>query len=430
MTRGRRNTRSKKKAPTPVRGHFTISEIGSRGDGLAKDGGRTVFIPHVLEGEEIEANVIGDRGTLVAIRNPSKDRIDPPCPHYEKCGGCNLQHMTVPSYLSWKQAQVRKALTAQNIEIDPHEIVPIAPKTRRRASFSAARKGGAFMFGFQGSKSHLIEEITQCLILVPAIESKLDHLRETAAIICPKKGTLKMHVFSSDGGLDIRLDEFGDWPDFGTERALVEMAAKAGFARVSLGDTVLVERQAVTVHFGTAIATLAPGAFTQATTASENTLVSLVSEHTKGFTHLLDLFAGSGTFALNLARQSRVHAVEGDKAAINTLDKAARATPSLKPVTSEQRDLFRRPLMAKELNRFDAIVLDPPRAGAKEQCAELAKATIDTLVYVSCSPTSFARDARILIDGGYELNHVFAVDQFLFSHHIELVGVFTKGKVR
>lgn len=428
MKRTRRQVKSNKKALTPVRGHFTISELGSRGDGIIKDGERTIFVPYVLEGEEIEVDVIGGRGVLVAIRSSSKNRVDPPCPHYGACGGCNLQHMSGPSYLSWKQAQVKKALAAQTIDIEPDEIIPVTPRSRRRASFSSTRRGNKFIFGFQSSKSHRIEEITSCLILTPAIETKLNNLRKIAQIITPKRGILKMQVLASDGGLDIRLDDFGDWPDFEIEQSLINMATKADIARISLGDTVLIERQPITLRFGEAITPLAPGAFTQTTKASENTLASLVMEHTKGFTHLLDLFAGSGTFALNLAKYGRVHAVEGERAAIDNLGKAARSTPSLKPVTSEHRDLFRRPLMTKELTRFDVAVLDPPRAGAKEQCAELATSSVNRIVYVSCAPTSFARDARLLIEGSYRLIRVFPVDQFLFSHHIELVGVFTKDK--
>ena len=429
MARGRRQFKNpKKKTPEPVRGTYTIKGLAHRGDGIAVDGERSIFIPHTLEGETVEADVVGERGALVQILEPSKDRVQPSCEHYIECGGCNLQHMENETYLSWKAGQVAHALAGQQIEITPEPIIPIATKTRRRATFSATRSGGEIKFGFQGAKSHRIEEISSCLVIVPEIEKALPKLRSIASLITPKRGTMKMHVLMSDNGLDIRLDDFGDWPDFETERALMNAATKLGLARISLGGSILIELDTPSLHFGDAIVPLSPGAFTQATAQSEQALVDLVVEGTKGFKHVADLFSGSGTFALTLAKYGRVHAAEGDKAALQSLEKAARATPSLKPVTSEQRDLFRRPFMAKELRKFDTVVLDPPRAGAKEQCAELAKSTVEKIVYVSCSPSSFARDAKVLIDGGYVLNQVFPVDQFLFSHHIELVGTFSKGE--
>ena len=428
MARGRRQFKTKKKAPAPVRGIYTIKSLAHRGDGIAVDGDRSIFIPHTLTGEKVEADVVGERGTLVQVLEPAKERVDAPCAHYLECGGCNLQHMENETYLSWKVEQVSHALAGQQIEIVPEPIIPIETRSRRRATFSATRAGGNIQFGFQGAKSHRIEEISSCLVVLPEIEKALPKLREIAAIITPKRGTMKLQVLVTDNGLDIRLDDFGDWPHFETERTLMTAATKLGLARISLGETVLIELDTPTLHFGEAIAPLSPGAFTQATAQSEQALVDLVVEGTKGFKHVVDMFAGSGTFALNLAKHGRVHAAEGDKAAVLSLEKAARATPSLKPVTSEQRDLFRRPFMAKELRKFDTVVLDPPRAGAKEQCAELAKSSVETIVYVSCSPSSFARDAKTLIDGGYVLNQVFPVDQFLFSHHIELVGTFSKGE--
>ena len=426
--RQRQFKKPKKKTPDPVRGTYTIKGLAHRGDGIAVDGERSIFISHTLQGETVEADVVGERGTLVDVLEPAKDRVEAPCEHYLECGGCNLQHMENSAYLNWKREQVIHALEAQEIELAPEPIIPIETKTRRRATFSAARSGSDIKFGFQGAKSHRIEEISSCLVIVPEIEKALPKLRSIAAIITPKRGTMKMHVLMTDNGLDIRLDDFGDWPDFETERALMNAATKLGLARISLGPSILIELDTPSLHFGDAIVPLSPGAFTQATAQSEQALVELVVEGTRGFKHVADLFAGSGTFALNLAKHGRVHAAEGDKGALQSLEKAARATPSLKPVTSEQRDLFRRPFMAKELRKFDTVVLDPPRAGAKEQCAELAKSSVETIVYVSCSPSSFARDAKTLIEGGYSLNQVFPVDQFLFSHHIELVGTFNKGE--
>jgi len=207
---------------------------------------------------------------------------------------------------------------------------------------------------------------------------------------------------------------------------LIDHAINTPFARLSLGDNMLIETTPPLLPFGKAQVSPPPGGFTQAARQSEDVLAKLVLDALKDKKNIVDLFSGSGTFSLRLAENARVHCVENDAAALGALEKAARKTPALKPVTSEKRDLFHRPLRARELNAFDAIVLDPPRAGAREQIAEIAESNVEKVVYVSCSPTTFARDAELLIKAGYHLTEVTPVDQFLFSYHSELVGVFCK----
>ena len=426
MATRRRNTRRKNITPKPVRQTLIIAHLAHRGDGVALTQTGKIYVTGTLPNETIEADIVGERGTLVRVVDEAGDRIPAPCPSFGSCGGCSLQHISAESYKAWKFEQVADALKAHNLEADLAPLLTINEGTRRRATFAVKRQGSQLIFGFHGGRSHDIVGIERCLILVPAIEKAIENLRAISALITPKRGVMKVHVLATETGLDVRLDDYGDWPDFPIERALMDHTIKAGFARLSLGKDVLIEAASPILSFGSAKITPPPGGFIQATQQSENILAKLVLDAVGAKKNILDLFAGSGTFTLRLAAHARVHGVEGDAAAIGALEKAARSTANLKPVTTEKRDLFRRPLMAKELNKFDAIVLDPPRVGAKEQIGEICKSDHDTVVYVSCSPTSFARDAQTLTKAGYALTRVTPVDQFLFSHHIELVGVFHK----
>ncbi|MEP3524635.1 MAG: class I SAM-dependent RNA methyltransferase [Hyphomicrobiales bacterium] len=426
MATRRRTTRRKKISAKAVRQRLMITHLAHQGDGVAETETGKIYVPATLPRETIEADVIGDRGSVVQVLERAENRVSPPCPSFGSCGGCSLQHMSRESYEAWKFEQLSKVLHAHNLDAELRPMVTIEKGSRRRATFAAERRGGDLKFGFHGTKSHQIIPIDNCLILVPAIEQAIKHLRTLAKIIAPKRGVIKVHVLATETGLDVRLDDHGDWPDFKIERALMDHTIKAGFARLSLGKDVLIETTSPILSFGSAKVTPPPGGFTQAAQQSENILAKLVLDAVGAKKNILDLFAGSGTFTLRLAAHARVHGVEGDAAAISALEKSARSTANLKPVTTEKRDLFRRPLMAKELNKFDAIVLDPPRAGAAAQIDEICKSDHDLVVYVSCSPASFARDVETLQKAGFELSRVTPVDQFLFSHHIELVGVFHK----
>lgn len=426
MAHRKRGTRHKKSAPKSTRQTLTITHLAHQGDGVSETEKGKIYVPATLPGETVIADVIGERGRVVELIEEAQNRVPAPCKFYERCGGCSLQHMNHESYRAWKVEQLTSALHAQNIETEIAPLVGLEKGTRRRTTFAAKREGGDLIFGFHGNRSHQIAAIDHCLILEPAIEKAIEKLRILAALIAPKKGVMKVHVLATDTGLDVRLDDFGDWPDFKQERALSDHAIKVGFARLSLGDEVLIQTQEPILTFGEARVSPPAGGFTQAAQASENALSKLVLDALAGKKNIVDLFSGCGTFALRCAAFARVHGVDGDGPAIAALEKAARQTPALKPVTTEKRDLFHRPFTAKELKKFDAIVLDPPRAGATAQIIEIAKSNHNQLVYVSCSPASFARDARLLIDAGFQLKRVTPVDQFLFSPHIELVGVFHK----
>lgn len=415
-------------SPKAVRATLTIRNLAHRGDGVAETEHGPVFVAGALPGETVIADVIGERGVLLSVVEEAAERIIPPCPHFGSCGGCSLQHMAPAFYQRWKRDVVSRVLASQDVDCAVDPLEPIAAGTRRRATFAAEWQGKALAFGFHGARSHSVVALDACLILDPRLAGRLDELRALAALIAPRRGVMKLHALLTESGLDIRLDDFGPWPDFATERKLMDFATQSKLARISLGDRVLIAPQTPVLHFGTAAVTPPPGGFTQAATLSENRLAALVMEAAGRAKHVADLFAGSGTFSLRLALSARVHAVDGDAASIEALTRAASATPALKPLTTERRDLFRRPLMAKELDVFDLALLDPPRAGAREQIAEIAKSKLSRLVYVSCSPASFARDAATLQGAGFTLARTTPVDQFLYSHHIELVGVFNRER--
>lgn len=424
--RGKRPSRRPNKNHQAERQLLTIDQLAHRGDGVAKTETGPVYVPRTLPGEVVEADVIGERGTLVNIITASEKRVTAPCPHFEKCGGCSLQHLHLDTYLEWKQHQVEQALAHSDIEMTVDPIVALPQSSRRRATFAAERIQTKVQLGFRSARSHKIVEINECLILTPAIKAALPALKRLATLMTPRRGTLRLHVLDSETGLDIQLEDFGEWPDFSVERALIDEVIASSFARLSLGDEVLLETKAPSLKFGQSIVHPAPGSFVQATTHSERAMIALVIDALGNSQKVVDLFCGYGTFTLNIATQAHVHGVEEAEEALAALSKGARATTGIKPVTVEKRNLFHRPVMAKELNRFDAIVLDPPRAGAHEQIMEIAQCDVQRIVYVSCAPATFSRDAALLLEAGYKLQRITAVDQFLFSHHIELVGEFRK----
>lgn len=408
---------------------LTIQSLGAQGDGIAELDGNRIYVPYTLPGDVVDAEVEETRGELTTILTPSPDRVDPACPHFGTCGGCALQHMSADAYLAWKREQVVVALAARGIDVPVEACVPCEPQTRRRATFAAMRTRKTVRFGFYEGRSHTIVPLETCPILTPEIEEARTAL---AALVAPgltRKGRASVQVTWTDQGLDVHVTGGKPDLDLNLHQELAEAAEKADLARLAWDGEVLSERRPPTVTLGGLPVTLPVGGFLQATAAGEQALLGRVEEALEGMSHVADLFAGAGTFALPLARSKSVHAVEGSQVQCAALQRAVqRHGPDrgLKPLTVERRDLFKRPLLTAELNRFDGVVVDPPRAGAKAQMEELAWSNVGAVASVSCSPASFARDARQLIDGGYELKSVMPVDQFLWSPHIELVGVFEK----
>lgn len=399
---------------------FTITRLGHQGDGIA-DG--PVYAPRTLPGEVVSGTVDGQILTDIRVETPSDQRVKAPCRHYKACGGCQLQHASDAFVAGWKVDVVRNALTAQGLEAPMRPIHTSPERSRRRATIAVRRTKKGTLAGFHGRASDTITDISGCHLLDPALISAVPVAEALALLGGSRKGVLAVTLTLSEGGLDVAV-RGGKRLDGPLELALAQATEKHGLARLSWDDEVIAMRHAPVQRFGAAGVTPPPGAFLQATKDGEQALLKAVLEATKGARRVIDLFAGSGTFSLPLAQSAEVHAVEGEAAMTQALDQAWRRAQGLKRVTSEARDLFRRPLMPDELKPFDAVVLDPPRAGAEAQVAELAQAGRPVIAYVSCNPVSFARDAKIIVNGGYILEWVQVVDQFRWSSHTELAARF------
>ncbi len=400
-----------------------IERLGVQGDGVAQGPKGPLFVPFALPGERVRLAL--DPGNqyaqVLAVLKASPDRIVPICPHFGICGGCALQHLEEGAYLAWKRDQVRAALQSKGLEAeaDPVRSVPLA--SRRRASFALAHTRAGVVLGYHKRGSHEVVGVEVCPVLAPEIVTSLPKLRSILASLAASKGQARVSATSTEAGLDVAVE--GALPRLSAERlgGLAAAAIAAGATRLTLNGEVVLQQGRPTVTLAGARVPLPPGAFLQASREAEHTLVELVSEGVDGAKRVADLFAGLGTFTVALARHAAVDAFEQDAGAVAALAEAARVTPKLKPVRTFVRDLFRNPLKAKELAPYAAVVLDPPRAGAKAQAVELAASSV-RVVAVSCNPGTLARDLRILVDGGYRLTRVVPVDQFRFSPHIEVVA--------
>jgi 23S rRNA (uracil1939-C5)-methyltransferase len=399
-----------------------ISELGSQGDGLAEHEGRKVFVPFTLPGETVTADVDGERAKLVEVTAPSVKRVGPRCSHYGECGGCSLQHMADDAYLEFKRQQVISALSFESIDAAIDPVVTVPSHSRRRAVFAAHRTPKGVVVGFHGRRSHHIVQIRDCAVVRPGLVDLLPKLEKIAAIAAPPKDALTITATETTTGFDVSLTGIAKGFSADSRVRLAQLAGQLGLARIAANGEVVVELTPPTLRAGAAHLTPPPGGFLQACELSEAAMIGLVKEAVGDARKVVDLFSGSGTFSLPLASSATVHAVENDEAALAALDRAARKAQGLKPVTTEKRDLFRRPLIKDELKRFDAAVIDPPRAGAEAQSRQLAESKIKRIAMVSCNVGTFARDLRVLLDGGYRLIRITPVDQFLWSPHIEVVA--------
>lgn len=404
----------------------TIERLGHQGDGIAQDpASGAIFAPRCLPGEVVEGEVTEGRMAAPRIVTPSRDRVRPPCPHYRSCGGCALQHASDDFVAHWKTEVVRTALAARGIDAIPGGIDTSPPQARRRAVLSARRTKGGALLGFHAPKSDAITRIPECRLLHPDLIAALPALEDLVATGGSRSATLRLTVALTDGGADVAVT--GGKPlDRGLESALATLAGVRGFARLTWeGETIALIEPPVQ-PFGRARVAPPPGSFLQATREGEAALLSGVCETVAGAKRVADLFAGSGTFTLPLAEKAEVHAVEGEAAMLTALDQGWRQAQGLRRVTTEVRDLFRRPLLPDELAGFDAVVIDPPRAGAEVQVAELARSGVSRIAAVSCNPVTFARDAAMLCAAGFRIDRLRVVDQFRWSTHIELVAGFSR----
>jgi 23S rRNA (uracil1939-C5)-methyltransferase len=403
---------------------LVIDRVGHQGDGIAASAAGQVYIPYTLPGETVIVARSGDRGDLRRNVSPSPDRIPPICPYFGLCGGCALQHWKEENYRAWKRGLVVDALAHEEIDTPVGELIDAHGEGRRRIVLHARRTREGMTVGFMAHRSHTLVAIERCPVLAPALARAFAIAARIAAELATNEKPLDLHFTATEAGLDV--DVRGSGPlDAAVRSSLARIAAEERLARLTRHGKIVAQFAEPVLSIGRARVALPPGAFLQATEAGENALAEIVGEAAKRASRIADLFCGVGPFALRLATSARVLAVDGDEAAVGALARAAKA-PGLKPIEAVHRDLFRRPLAAAELKNFDAVVLDPPRQGAEAQARALARGAVPRLIYVSCNPASFARDARILSEGGYRLTGVTPVDQFRYSAHVELVGVFER----
>jgi 23S rRNA (uracil1939-C5)-methyltransferase len=405
----------------------TIRDLGARGDGIAEDG---ILVPYALPGERVAIHREGRRAELLGVEQASADRVAPFCPYFMRCGGCRTQHLARPAELAWKRGHVAQALSQARLEVEPAPAIEAHGDGRRRITLHVREIDGRAEVGLMAARSHELVPIDHCPITVPALHPAPEVARRLAVPLGHGRKPLDVAVTATDQGLDVDLRGHGP-VSAGVGAALVRIAGELGLARLSLHGERLMEAEPVSVTDGRSRLYPAPGGFLQATAAGQAVLTDLaLSALGPRAKRVADLFSGCGPLSLALAREAAVQAVEADAAALAGLDRSARAATGLRAITRERRDLFRRPLLPIELDAFDAVVFDPPRAGAEAQARQLAASRVPLVVGIACDAGTFARDAATLVAGGYRLERVTPVDQFRHSDHVEMVGVLRRPPAR
>ncbi|MFN7056381.1 class I SAM-dependent RNA methyltransferase [Hyphomonas sp.] len=407
---------------------LVIDHLGAQGDGRAREDGGWLSVAYTLPGEVVEAVGAGERAALVRILEPSPERAEPLCRHFWRCGGCQLQHLSPTPYAAFKRELVVWALAARGLAAEVAETWVTPAGSRRRAALAARRVGREVRLGFHAARSHELVALEECPVMRPAMAAALPRLKAIAAGLITGPETISLLMTETDSGLDLSVSGLSKTLKPLARAEGVAAALQAGFARVSIEGGDMLTARRPQIRLGKAALLPPPGGFLQASAEAEAEMARLVGGHLAGAGEVADLFAGAGTFALRLAEVSSVHAYEGDAGAVEALKEAARGAGGLKPVSAARRDLFRNPLAALELSRIDGVVLDPPRAGAAAQAAELARSRVPKAAYVSCDPATLARDLRTLVDGGYRIASIHPIDQFLWSQHVEAVALLEKDR--
>lgn len=400
---------------------FSIASLDGEGRGIVQTDEGVFRLPFSAPGDIIRI----EDGEAVLADPCSPQRATPRCLHFGLCGGCALQHIGDAAVAAWKRGRVTGALRAVGIDAAAAETVTVPPCDRRRVKLSFQRTKKAALLGFMQTGSHRVVPLTECHVAQPQIVAALPMLAALLSPGAPRKRALGVTVTVSEAGLDVSVMD-GKELDLSLRETLATATGEADLARLTWNGETIATRHPPFQRFGRAKVVPPPGAFLQASPTAEAILLDLVREAVGDAKTVADLFAGCGAFSLPLAESASVTAVEGDAAMTEALDRGWRNAEGLRPVTAIARDLFRRPLRIEELAGFDAVVFDPPRAGARAQAEQLAQSRVPVIAGVSCNPASFARDARILIGGGYRLTGVTPVDQFRWSPHIELTGVFRR----
>ncbi|MGC5779047.1 class I SAM-dependent RNA methyltransferase [Methylobacterium sp. NFXW15] len=404
-----------------------IIRLGAKGDGIADDG---TIVPYTLPGERAEIRREGQRAECLAIERTAPDRVEPFCPYFMRCGGCRTQHLARDAELAWKRSIVAGALSQAGLDVEPQPALDAHGEGRRRITLHVRFVEGRTEAGLMAARSHELVPLDVCPITVPALYRAPDVACALSVPIGGGRKPLDVAVTATDQGLDVDLRGHGPVSP-GANAALVRLGGELGLARLSLHGERIMEAEPVSVPGEAGRLYPSPGGFLQATAAGQTTLTHLVLDALgPKVKRVADLFSGCGPLALAMATKASVHAVESEAAALAGLDRSLRAATGLKGITMERRDLFRRPLLPLELNAYDAVVFDPPRAGAEAQARQLAASKVPLVIGVACDAGTFGRDASILAAGGYRLETVTPVDQFRHAGHIEMVGVFRRAKAK
>jgi 23S rRNA (uracil1939-C5)-methyltransferase len=408
---------------------LTITRLGHRGDGVADTAEGPVYVPYTLPGELVTVEPVAghpDRRHLLHVERPSQERSLPICKHFGQCGGCAMQHWSLAEYQLWKRELVVEALAQAGLLAPVDPLIDAHGEGRRRAVLHARRgEHNVLEVGFTAPRAHHIVAIEACPILAPGLNGAIRAAWAIAETLKPTTKPLDIQATATDSGLDVDVRGSGALSS-ANMAALARVAGQHKLARLTRHGELVAQAAQPMLTVGRAHVPLPPGAFLQATVEGEATLARLAIEHAGAAQRVSDLFCGIGPFALRLAERARVTAADGEASAIEALKRAAATASGLKPVEAFTRDLFRRPFMASELKPYDAVVFDPPRQGAENQAREIAKSAVPIIVAVSCDAVTFARDARLLVDGGYRLAAVTPVDQFRYSHHVEIVARFQR----
>jgi 23S rRNA (uracil1939-C5)-methyltransferase len=438
----RTGNRSKRTPFVARQAEIAVERIGGQGDGIGQFEGRPVYVPATVPGDRLSVRIVtakgdGLAGEAIELLAPGPARVEPPCPYFGRCGGCALQQLQDGAYAEWKGRILAEALARrglQNIELKP--LLRVAPGRRRRARFALGTRGKGLALGFNMRDSHAIADIDHCLLLVPELDRLIEPLRSGLEGLLSPGGHAALEVTATESGVDLLIEQSGAAPSPAMRARLGALAEALDLARVSWGNPgeepePIAMRRIPMERFGSVPVTLPPGVFLQPSREGEALLLADVQEALKDAAQIADLFAGCGSFSLPLAQNAKVqntkvHAVEGHKPATEALQAAVKRANIGHRITVERRDLDRAPLQPVELKRFDALLFDPPRSGAKAQAESLARSSLPIVTAVSCSPASFARDARILVDGGYHLDWARPVDQFPWSPHLEIVARFSR----
>ena len=413
---------------------LTVSDIGAHGDGLAYFEDQPVYLPGALPGDKVRVQLgrpgkYGIAVSAVDLLDKGPHHAEPACQHYDRCGGCNLQHLDDQAYRTWLDNRLLDPLKRVGIEatnlLDP---VITKPGSRRRVSLKLQKRGKRIVLGYLEKGSHTVVPINECLVAHPTLTSLFAPLRDGLSPFLPQRSQMEITLTLVSNGVDV-LVKGGPDPDLALREWGAAFAEEHDIAAfhwhdgVGL-DPILIRREPV-MRFGKAVIGFPPASFIQASEDGEAALVDFVCNGVAPKDRIIDLFAGLGTFSVPLAeKKAHVLAVEGAREPLRLLKQGAGRQQL--DIRCNHRDLYRRPLTDEELKTIDRVVLDPPRAGAEAQAKYLAKSTVPVIVSISCNPATFARDAKLLTDGGYQLTDLKAVDQFLWSSHLEIAGRFIK----